>query len=44
MRITKKKEPFKESLHPVEFDDHRHCSSGDITVLVFYVILEDHVT
>ena len=44
MRFTKKKEPFKESLHPAKFDDDRHYGSGDITVLVVYVISEDHVT
>ena len=38
------KKPLMTSKHPVKFCDHRHCSSGDITVLVCHVILYDHVT
>ena len=30
------------SHHPDRFGDHRHCVSGDVTVLVFHMISEDH--
>ena len=29
--------------HPTTFDVNRHCGSGDIMVLVYHVILQDHV-
>ena len=29
--------------HPVDFGGYRHCGSGDIMVLVFQVIWQDHV-
>ena len=33
-----------ESNRPARFGYHRHCGSGDILVLVYHVILQDHVT
>ena len=32
------------SLQPGKSGDHRHCGSGDIMVLLCYVILKYHVT
>ena len=29
--------------HPPTFFDHKHCGSGDIMVLVYHVISQDHV-
>ena len=31
------------SHHPAKFSGHRHCGSGDITVLVCHMTLHDHV-
>ena len=36
-------EPIKKSHHPAKFGVHRHCGSGDITILVCHVILQDHM-
>ena len=36
-------EPFKISHHPTKFRGRSHCDSGDIMVLVFHVISQDHV-
>ena len=37
-------ESIKVSYHPVKFDSHRHCGSGNIMVLVCHNILQHHVT
>ena len=29
--------------HPVKIGDYRHCANKDIMILVFHVILQDHV-
>ena len=34
----------KVNHHPVKFGCHRHCSSGDMMVLVCRVIQQDQVT
>ena len=31
------------SHHPAKVCDHKHCGSGDIKVLVCYVITQNHV-
>ena len=31
------------SHHLAKFIRHRHCGSGDLAVLAFHVILQDHV-
>ena len=38
-----RQKPIKISYHPANFTRHRHCSSGDIMVIVYHVILQDHV-
>ena len=30
--------------HPAKFGGHSHCSLGDLTCLIFHVILAEHVT
>ena len=36
-------EAIKISYHPANFARHRNCSSGDIMIIVYHVILQDHV-
>ena len=40
--VTLQVEVLMLSHHPDRFGDHRHCVSGDVTVLVFHMISEDH--
>ena len=42
MKLCRKK-PFKVSHHPTNFGADRHCGEGNIIVLVFQVISQDHV-
>ena len=37
------KETLKVSHHPTKFGGHRHGGSGDIVVLVYPVVLQDHL-
>ena len=37
-------EPLTVSHHSVKFSNHRHFDSGDITILVFHMILQYHLT
>ena len=36
--------PLKVSHSPAKFGCHRNCGDGDIMNLVFYLILQEHVT
>ena len=33
---------MKLSYHLAKFGSHRHCGSGDIMILVYHVISQDH--
>ena len=37
-------EAIKVSYQPVKVGGSKHCSSGDIIVLIFHVFLQDYVT
>ena len=38
-----RREPIKVGYRPAKIGDHKHFDSRDIVVLVFRVILQDHV-
>ena len=35
-------EPFTQSRDAANFEDFRHCSSGDKIIFICHVILKDH--
>ena len=34
---------MKVTCHPTKFGGHSHCGSEDIMILVYHVILQEHV-